>query len=116
MENLKQDMKCEAIVEKAKTIVQENYTDSRLSIKIIGEKILFLTPDYIGRLFKKTTGIGLKQYISICRIDKAKELLENKEYRISDVARMCGFADNTKYFSCVFKKLVGVPPSEYKKM
>ena len=63
-------------------------------------------------MFKKETGISLKQYITDFRIDKAKELLSRADARISDVATEVGF-DNFSYFSTVFKKTTGLTPNEY---
>lgn len=102
------------IIEKIKTIVAENYWDEELSIKTIGEEKLFLTPDYVGRIFKKKTGISLKEYINIVRIEKAKALIRENNHKIYEVARMCGYDDNAKYFSYVFKKLTGIHPKDFK--
>ena len=102
------------IIEKIKAVVEENYWDEKLSIKTIGEEKLFLTPDYIGRIFKKKTGISLKEYINMVRIEKAKVLISENKYKIYEIARMCGYDDNAKYFSCVFKKMTGIHPTDFK--
>ena len=46
------------------------------------------------------------------RIEYAKELIHSKYYTISQCAEMSGFSD-AKYFSTVFKKYTGIPPSKY---
>ena len=48
------------------------------------------------------------------RIGKAKQLLQDGEMAICDVQSACGF-DSPSYFSKVFKDVVGVSPSEFKK-
>ena len=102
------------IVEKVKAIVEEDFGDAELNIKKIGEEKLFLTPDYIGRVFKKETGESLKVYINRVRVEKAKELIRGNKHKMHEVAKLCGFDNNAKYFSCVFKKVAGVYPCEYK--
>lgn len=104
----------DVIVEKIKAIVNEDFGNFELNIKTIGEEKLFLTPDYVGRIFKKKTGISLKEYINIVRIEKAKALIRENNHKIYEVARMCGYDDNAKYFSCVFKKLTGIHPKDFK--
>jgi two-component system response regulator YesN len=69
----------------------------------------------MAKMFKKETGISLKQYISDYRISVAKELLSRPGARISDVACEVGF-DNFSYFSTVFKKTTGYTPNEYQAM
>ena len=103
----------EAIVEKIKAIVDEEFGNFELNIKTIGEEKLFLTPDYVGRVFKKVTGESLKDYINRIRVEKAKELIKKNKYKIYEVAKICGFDNNAKYFSCVFKKITGVYPKEF---
>ena len=69
-----------------------------------------LNPSYFGNLFKKHTGYSVNEYINYIRISNAENMLISQEFRISDVARRCGFEDNF-YFSRVFKKIKGYPPS-----
>ncbi|TVY10374.1 helix-turn-helix domain-containing protein [Paenibacillus cremeus] len=74
----------------------------------------YLSREYISRKFKQEFGVNLSDYISGIRMDKAKLLLLNPHLRISQVAEMVGY-DDEKYFSKVFKKMVGVSPNEYRK-
>lgn len=101
------------IVARIMTIVEKEYGDPTLSVKKIGEERLFLTPDYVGRLFKRKVGISLNEYINVYRIEKAKILLRENKYKIYEVAKLCGFSNNAKHFSYVFKKLTGVLPRNY---
>ncbi|WMJ89701.1 helix-turn-helix domain-containing protein [Anaerocolumna sp. MB42-C2] len=66
------------------------------------------------RSFKKHTGTTPGQYLLDIRINKAKELLKNGTFNISETAEFVGF-DNPLYFSRIFKKNVGISPSEYLK-
>ena len=102
------------IIAKIMHIVENEYCDPTLCVKKIGEERLFLTPDYIGRLFKRKVGMSINEYINIYRIEKAKMLLSENKYKIYEVAKLCGFNNNAKHFSFVFKKLTGVLPRDYK--
>ena len=65
-----------------------------------------------SRIFKKMIGKSIIDYLTLVRIEHAKEkLLEN--YKIHEVAFMCGFRDSN-YFSSVFKKMTGQSPKCYK--
>ncbi|MBQ7615596.1 MAG: helix-turn-helix domain-containing protein [Butyrivibrio sp.] len=103
----------DSIVQRAKNYVHEHYAED-ISRTEIAESV-FLTPEYMAKMFKKETGVSLKQYISDYRVKVAKELLANPNVRISDVAAEVGF-DNFSYFSTVFKKTTGYTPNEYHAM
>ncbi len=77
--------------------------------------MLFVTPNYLSRLFKKTTGIGCNEYIIKKRMDKAKALLENTSLKSGNIATMIGYKD-TNYFSITFKKYNGISPTAYREM
>ena len=100
----------DSIVSRAKAFVHEHYKEDISRTEIA--ECVYLTPEYMAKMFKKETGISLKQYITDFRIDKAKELLSRADVRISDVATEVGF-DNFSYFSTVFKKTTGLTPNEY---
>jgi two-component system response regulator YesN len=103
----------DSIVQRAKNYVHEHYAED-ISRTEIAESV-FLTPEYMAKMFKKETGVSLKQYISDYRVKVAKELLASPGVRISDVASEVGF-DNFSYFSTVFKKTTGYTPNEYHAM
>ncbi len=71
-----------------------------------------ITESYLSRLFKSKTGYSYLEYLRQHRIKKALELMRNQGRRINEVARDTGFRDMS-YFSSVFKKYVGVSPSQY---
>lgn len=73
-----------------------------------------ISPVYLSRLFKKEEGINFLDYLNQYRIDVAKKLLQDVQYNVLEAAEMAGFK-NTRYFSKIFKKNVGITPSEYRK-
>ncbi len=64
--------------------------------------------------FTQYVGISPRQYIINIRMTKAKDLLVNSLFQISEVARLSGY-ENPLYFSRLFKKTWGMSPKEYKK-
>lgn len=64
--------------------------------------------------FTRITGTAPRQYIINIRMSKAKSLLSNDTFSIGDVSRLVGY-ENALYFSRLFHKNVGVPPSEYRR-
>ncbi|MDO4608134.1 MAG: AraC family transcriptional regulator [Clostridia bacterium] len=75
---------------------------------------LHINNSYFCRLFKKTFGRCFAQYLIDFRIANAKTLLTDTPISVSDIAIKTGFC-SFSYFSKVFKKSVGVTPSEYRK-
>lgn len=71
-----------------------------------------LSYDRFKELFKAAYGSSPVKYVTSLRITKAKELLITGHYSITEIAEACGF-ENIYYFSTVFKKETGVPPSKY---
>ena len=85
---------------------------SDLSINTISE-YLQVSTGHLSRSFKKSTGYTILEYITFARIKKAIDYLENTDYHISEIAYAVGFND-PKYFSHVFRKNVGVTPTEFR--
>jgi len=88
---------------------QERYDRKELSKKF------GLNEDYMGQVFKKTTGINISNYINNKRIEGAKDLLMETDAKIIDIAYHVGF-DNLTHFHRQFKKQTGKTPSEYRVM
>ncbi len=99
------------LVLKAIKYIEMNYS-KKIVLKDIAAE-LFISPNYLCDLFKKHMGKNLSEYIIEYRMQKAKKLLGQLEYKISDIADIIGFGD-AKYFSSTFKKMYGVTPLEYR--
>ena len=100
------------LVQKIKTYIRDHIAES-LTLTAIS-RIVNYNEAYISRLFKQINGMGLSEYISVERINKAKDLLVATSGSIQNIATATGF-DTAQYFSMVFKKTTGVSPSEYRR-
>lgn len=69
---------------------------------------------YFRKMFKKYTGVSPRQYHLQLRIIRAKELLISSDKSIKEISLELGF-QTIHYFSLIFKKKVGVNPSEFRK-
>ncbi len=76
---------------------------------------LFLSPNYLGDLLKKETGVSAQDHIQRKMVDVAKEKIFDTDKSISDVAYELGFK-YPQHFTRMFKKTTGVSPSEYRFM
>ncbi|NEW06724.1 response regulator [Paenibacillus sp. SYP-B3998] len=99
------------LVEKAKAQIDGHYADSELDLNAVARSI-FVNPSYLSRIFKSETGYSFVEYLTKCRMLKAKELMENGCKNLYFVAEMVGYKDS-HYFSKCFKKHFSVPPSKF---
>ena len=95
----------------AMSYLHAHFTDPELSVLTLCDGAQ-LSDTWFRKLFFKCYGIKPVTYINTLRINYAKELLESDYYKVEEIARMTGFED-AKYFSTVFKRYTGCPPSGY---
>lgn len=100
------------LVYRVKQIIGEQLGGHDLSLTIIAEHVKH-NPSYLSRLFKQKNGIGIAEYITDCRIGRAKEMLADPGRKIQDIAEAAGFS-SVQYFYRVFKKAVNITPQEYR--
>lgn len=89
------------------------HAEEEISLQDIADRF-YLSREYISRKFKQELKENLSDYIARIRIEKAKLLLLNPDFRLCQVALLVGYQDE-KYFSKVFKKLTGQSPGEYRR-
>jgi len=91
--------------------LREHYAED-IQLQAIADRF-YLSREYISRKFKQEFHETITDYVTTIRIEKAKELLANAHFKIYEIAFQVGY-QNEKYFSKVFKKLVGMTPNEYR--
>ena len=92
--------------------IRKNYK-KELSLDVMGD-VFHMNGVYLGQVFKKEVGMTFLKYLTTCRMDAAKALLESGQYNVSEVAELSGYK-TSQYFSQIFQKNVGMKPQEYKK-
>jgi len=92
--------------------VKQHYSEE-IDLNTISE-LLNMCPSHISNLFKKETGINFSSYLTKVRMDAAKQLLQNSDTLIYEIAESTGYS-NSGYFGKVFKKFFGITPEEYKR-
>lgn len=95
---------------KLNSYIENNYMYP-ITIEEISES-LHLSSNYIGRQYKKETGENVLQHLNEYRIEKAKQLLIEGKYQISEITFKVGYS-NPAYFSNVFSKITGVSPKKF---
>lgn len=98
--------------EKALEYIDSNLNND-LNVKKLAE-ICNYSPTYFSKLFIKTYGISISQYIIRQRINRAKELLTTSDIQIEALAEKLGFCSPSH---CIrsFRSCEGVTPSEYRR-
>jgi YesN/AraC family two-component response regulator len=96
----------------AKDYINNNY-DKKIYLNDVAEHVGF-SPYYFSRLFKKSSGMNLSEYINRFRIEKAKELMYNFNLSLKEISEMAGYEDFS-YFSTVFQRYEKCLPSKYRK-
>ena len=95
-----------------KTIYYMESECQHITLCSVAQKV-YMTPTYLSLLFKTNTGKTFIEQLTNIRMDKAKDMLKSTSLRNYEVAEKVGYHDS-RYFSQIFKKKVGVSPSEYR--
>ena len=92
--------------------IQQNFT-GKISLREFGEQF-HLSEKYISRYFKEHFHITLSQYVTYLRLEHAKQLLQDTDIPVTDVAMQSGY-QNVSYFIRSFQKAYAVSPLKYRK-
>lgn len=88
------------------------YLDQDLSLEVMAKQI-GISRCYFADQFKQAMGIPPHQYVNQQRIEKAKQLLRQRERSLAEIALECGFASQS-HLNKVFRKYVGMTPKTYR--
>lgn len=102
----------QVFVDKATQTVLDHLSEENFDVNHLCREMAMSRTLFYGRL-KTLTGKAPQEFMRLIRLEQAAALLR-KGVPVLDVATRCGFP-NSKYFSTVFKKHFGMPPSKYKK-
>jgi len=115
IENVRSMQKTDSIVHSQKDIIKDyidrNYKKDISAKDVAG--ILGYSDVYFSKVFKQLFDDNFINYLTKIRIDRAKVLLKDVSFNIKEVGKSVGYADSN-YFTKVFKRSIGISPSEYR--
>ena len=98
------------IVEKVTDYLHENISNEISLPDVV--KYANMSATALKKVFKENMGIGVMKYFNLIKIEKAKMLLSEGQYNVSQIAMILGY-ESIHYFSKQFKTFVGVSPTYY---
>lgn len=99
------------ILRQVKQYIHKHYQDD-LSLDILAKKV-YLSPNYLSRLFTEYNDCGINKYIKKVRMKKAKELLLNTPLSVKEIAKQIGYSSDS-YFCKSFLKDFDVTPEKFR--
>lgn len=106
------DANAPAMISEAKLYMSQHFTDPNLMLQDVA-KAVGMSNSRFSTVFSQTGGQTFTEYLIYLRLNKAKEMLRTTAVKSSQIARESGYNDS-HYFSYIFKKNVGMTPSEYR--
>lgn len=100
------------VIETAKQYIRRHY-NSNLTLNDIA-RACHISPYHLSHVFKEQLNCTVMDYLTMVRLEQAKNLLLNPDFTINVIAEKTGYND-PGYFCKVFKKNEGVTPSVFKK-
>lgn len=96
---------------KARKFIEE-HSDEELSLTKVAQ-FVSISANHLSEKFKEVTGINFVDYVARTRFEKARQLLREADFRVSEIAFAVGF-QSLSQFNRVFKRLSGKSPTAYR--
>ena len=109
LDNKNSDIGCES---KMRKFIQEHYMDKITTADVTAA--VYLSTSYGNQQFIAHYGCTIFDYITVCRINRAKRLLRETKESVTRIAEMVGYYERTNFY-LAFKRNVGMSPAEYRK-
>ena len=106
------DTNSSKVISDAKLYMSEHFTDPNLMLQDVAKSVN-MSNSRFSTVFSQQNGQTFTEYLISLRLGKAKEMLRTTGVKSTQIARECGYNDS-HYFSYIFKKNVGITPSEYR--
>ncbi|WP_424767083.1 response regulator transcription factor [Paenibacillus sp. sgz302251] len=111
--SVNKETKLSPFVRRTKEIIEGRFVDQALSLEGVASELKVSTV-YLSRLFKQEVGASFVSILTQTRIKQAIRLLHETDLTINEIAEKTGY-ESQHYFSTSFKKIVGLPPNQYRK-
>ncbi|MBD2845471.1 response regulator [Paenibacillus sp. IB182496] len=99
------------VIANIKRYIQEHYAEN-ITLNSLSN-VFYLHPIYLSRLFKEKAGLNFVEYLTVVRMNVAKELLLNPTLKVHDICQMIGY-ESPRYFTKLFKNATGMTPKAYR--
>jgi AraC-like DNA-binding protein len=96
---------------RARQFIEQHSTEEISLTKLA--RAVNISPTHLSEKFKQVTGVNFVDYVARFRFDKARDLLADGDFRISEIAFEVGF-QSLSQFNRVFKRLSGKSPTAYR--
>lgn len=100
------------MIQKALLIINSNFSQD-ISLNSLAKQF-FVSPEYFGKLFKKTVSRSFNEYLNMVRLQYACHLLSTTNFTTAEIAKNSGYTSPEYFFYC-FKKYLNTTPSRYKR-
>lgn len=107
----KRSGKARNIIDRIRAVMDQRYAEN-LTVADVAASV-YLSSTYVSLLFKQETGETVYEYLTKVRIERAKELLGDPQYKFYEVCEAVGYSDPS-HFSKIFKKYTGFTPSSFR--
>lgn len=101
----------QAYMDKVHDFIMKHIAETDLNIENLTLQ-LGTSKSSLYRKLKANTGLSINEYIRLCRLKQAAELLASQKYKINEVAFMTGFS-SPSYFATCFQKQFNITPSDF---
>jgi len=105
-------MKYSHVISRAEKYIAENFCDPNISMMSTAKHV-GMSSAHFSTVFSQTLGRSFINYLTVMRIEKAKELLATSSMKLASIAMEIGY-NEPNYFSHVFRKVEGITPKEYR--
>ena len=104
--------KYSSLLQKAASYIQENFSNSDISLNSVAANVN-LSPNHFSTVFSQEMGQTFVEYLTMQRMNRAKELLRGTNMKTAEIAYAVGYRD-AHYFSYLFKKTQDCTPREFR--
>jgi len=107
-----EDFRSKQKMKEALEYINTNYNKD-LNMAVVSNHVS-MNYSFFSQIFKEYTGMNFVNYIKEIRINKSKEFLADTQKKVAEIGYSVGY-ENEKHFMKVFKNVMGVSPTEYRK-